>query len=125
MDASEPTVADVAAAILDGTSVDWRKVQSIANETEHQLLEQLRVLATLADFHRDHSGDDHSVRRPQTWGHINVLEPIGSGAFGDVYRAWDTRLDREVALKLLRQREHQATDQPRRSIQEGRLLARI
>ena len=36
MDASEPTVADLAAAILDGTSVDWRKVQSIANETEDE-----------------------------------------------------------------------------------------
>ena len=121
---SEPTVTDLAGAILDGTPVDWPTAQS-TNEIERSLLEQLRVLATVVDFHRDQSAGGEPVRRPQTWGHIRVLEPIGSGAFGDVYRAWDTRLDREIALKLLPAQSDSGDARASSIMQEGRLLARV
>ncbi|HEY3823930.1 MAG TPA: tetratricopeptide repeat protein [Bryobacteraceae bacterium] len=36
-----------------------------------------------------------------TWGPFRLIEKVGQGSFGQVYRAFDTKLEREVALKLL------------------------
>lgn len=55
-------------------------------------------------------------------GRFRVRAPIGSGAFGDVYRAFDPLLEREVALKLVAMR----SDEPReRMLNEARALARV
>ena len=34
-------------------------------------------------------------------GPYEILSPIGAGAMGEVYRARDTRLGREVAIKIV------------------------
>ncbi len=56
------------------------------------------------------------------WGMLEVHERIGGGSFGDVYRARDTRLDRDVALKVL---NRDASDPRAEVVREARLLARI
>jgi hypothetical protein len=40
--------------------------------------------------------------QPRRWGHLDILERIGEGAYGEVFLAWDPKLSRQVALKLLR-----------------------
>src|SRR2546421_12792646 len=37
----------------------------------------------------------------ETLGHYKILDRIGAGGMGDVYRARDTRLGRTVAIKVL------------------------
>ena len=56
------------------------------------------------------------------WGHLEILERAGGGAFGEVFRARDTRLDRVVALKLLTQEASGSADE---RLREARLLARV
>jgi serine/threonine-protein kinase len=56
------------------------------------------------------------------WGHIEIVERVGRGAFGVVYRGRDLRLDRIVALKLL---DREAPKQSDEVVREARLLARV
>ncbi len=54
----------------------------------------------------------------QTLSYYEILDSLGVGAMGEVYRAKDTRLDREVAIKVLP--EHFATTRSDCSASSGR-----
>src|SRR5262245_5882867 len=53
-------------------------------------------------------------------GHYQILSLLGAGGMGEVYRARDTRLSREVALKVLPTAFANDTDRLRRFEQEAR-----
>jgi serine/threonine protein kinase len=57
--------------------------------------------------------------------HYRVLEKIGSGAMGDVFRARDERLGRDVALKLIRPASSNNPDHLRRFELEARAAAAL
>jgi tetratricopeptide (TPR) repeat protein len=59
------------------------------------------------------------------WGPFQLLQRIGKGAFGEVYRAWDPLLEREVALKLLLPRDLNAEEQFAEIVAEARAIARV
>lgn len=58
-------------------------------------------------------------------GAFEVIEPIGSGGMGDVYRARDTRLDRAVALKVLPAGISGSAEYRLRLEREAKIIARI
>jgi eukaryotic-like serine/threonine-protein kinase len=58
-------------------------------------------------------------------GPYEVLAPIGAGGMGEVYRARDSRLGREVALKILPVAFASDPDRVRRFEQEGRAAAAL
>ncbi|HZQ67628.1 MAG TPA: protein kinase [Terriglobales bacterium] len=58
-------------------------------------------------------------------GHYRVFELIGSGGMGEVYRATDDRLGRNVALKLLKPSFAHDSDRLRRFEQEARAAAAL
>jgi serine/threonine protein kinase/tetratricopeptide (TPR) repeat protein len=58
-------------------------------------------------------------------GHYQILTPVGAGAMGEVYRAHDPRLDREVALKVLPDAVATDADRLARFEREAKALARI
>ena len=121
---------NVAAAVADGSPVDWDAALD-SSATERELLRSLRLLSTISAVYQqaEESGprlDDGSTSALWRWGNLEITDWIGSGTFGDVFRARDTRLDREVALKLRRTPPESALDggEPE-LVQEGRLLARV
>ena len=122
-------------AIADGSPVDW---PSVAAPLARQLQQLERLIqghdavrsaaptarpheTLLTEARRKNRGGSEALR--VEWGPLIVFEKIGRGSFGDVYRAWDPRLDREVALKLIPEEMCPAETSP--VIEEGRLLARV
>ncbi|MGD0267993.1 MAG: protein kinase [Candidatus Sulfotelmatobacter sp.] len=61
----------------------------------------------------------------QVIGHYRVIEKIGSGAMGEVFRARDERLGRDVALKLIRPASSENPDHLRRFELEARAAAAL
>jgi serine/threonine-protein kinase len=58
-------------------------------------------------------------------GPYEILAPIGAGGMGEVYRAKDTRLGREVAVKVLPEEFFEGEERRQRFEREAKLLASL
>ena len=61
----------------------------------------------------------------ETIAHYRIMEPLGTGGMGSVYKAYDKNLHRVVALKLLRPEYVSEQDRRRRFLQEARAASAL
>ena len=131
-------LVEAAASVADGAPVDWVNAESGADADHRRLVRHLRLVESIASLHRsipvqepaDPFAPDKRDRALDAgpsgphWGRLTLLDRIGQGTSCEVYRAWDTALHREVALKLLHD-EGDHAEAHGRLLDEARRLARI
>ena len=135
---SEAVLDDAIEQIADGLTVDWTAVDRGTPGRAGDWAKSLRVLNDIVKLHRDAAADyDQTTMSttavatgaspnqvPDTWGKYRLTIKVGEGSYGSVYRAWDSELERDVAIKILHRRVGD-TKLRERLLQEGRALAKI
>jgi hypothetical protein len=127
--ADEPWLVSLAAAVSAGEAVDWAAARARASGDEAPIVDELHRLSQIVRSRAAEGGDNGERSNGsegawpavRAWRTLLVLEPLASGLSGDVHRAWDTQLDREVAVKFL----HPLADGTAPSLREARALARV
>ncbi|HEV3206733.1 MAG TPA: protein kinase [Terriglobales bacterium] len=61
----------------------------------------------------------------RTISHYEILEKLGEGGMGVVHKAFDTHLDRVVAVKVLPAEKVADTDRKRRFVQEAKAASAL
>ena len=121
----DPEVLELASAISSGVPVEWQDVlEKMGADGGAAVVDDLRLIEAIAQFHRGSAPQSPPVASSERWGHFLLLEPIGAGSFATVYRARDTKLDCEVAVKLLRPPSGVLLDEAK-VLGEARRLARV
>ena len=135
---ADPRLTDLAARIADGTPIDWDGLPLEMPGVPQDVAAGARLVQRLAQVHASLPSEDSFSASlfppligsltdtgvaldPITWGPLTIQERLGQGTFGEVYRALDRRLNRAVALKLLRHKDRRESA----VIDEGHRLACI
>lgn len=128
---------EIAGAVADGDPVDWEA--AAPDPRDSGAFERLHLLESVAAAYRAARetagaeeglvpGSGPEATQPVvlfTWGHLQVLQKLGEGSFGEVYRAFDPVLERDVALKLRRAEQPEGVVGRRAILDEARRLARV
>lgn len=127
MTTPRPATSAVVQAIADERPVDWLPAERALGQDSAELA-GLRLLDDVARAFRHNA--DAAAATPCgpvlfRWGPLDVREAIGDGLTGEVFRAWDPLLQRDVALKLRAQRDPLSDPGNGQVLAEARLLAQI
>jgi eukaryotic-like serine/threonine-protein kinase len=145
MTRSRRAVLDLLASVADGHPPDWDGLETGSVAADPRALRVLRTIAGVAEVHRTlddvddrrsahgvpASADNPKRQQPaepsssRSWGPLLLNEKLGSGSSSDVYRARDTHLDCDVALKLFKPQADGGHQRTRRRLREARMLARV
>jgi len=114
--ADDPLLS-VAGKISNGVPVDWKELQDqIATPDQAAVAEELRSLERYARVNE---------QVPVSWGRFQIIEQIGVGTFGVVYRAIEPTLQIEVALKITRPRHPELAGEQEKALEEARRLVKV
>jgi serine/threonine-protein kinase len=114
--ADDPLLS-VAGKISSGEPVNWKELQDqIATPDQAAVAEELRSLERYARVNE---------QVPVSWGRFQIIEQIGVGTFGVVYRAIEPTLQIEVALKITRPRHPELAGEQEKALEEARRLVKV
>jgi len=136
----------IAEAVSDGRAVDW-ETERKAGRASPRVIAGLRMIEQIAAAQRRYQADaalaeTRPVAKPvdsakvdvvapgapgvnRSWGPLVLIEKLGEGSFGEVYRAHDPVLQTDVALKLLKPSDETDARAESRFLTEARTLARV
>src|SRR5688572_5194826 len=131
---------NAAREIADGSPVDWHGMTESHADLRGSL-EKLRVIEAVAAVHRTPLPEERPFERtgppresppsangrprtPRSWGRLQVGALLGVGSSGEVYRAHDPVLKKDVALKLVHS-SRGGNGSSEKFLQEARRLARV
>ena len=120
----------------------WKQIETLFHAAlERDRRERFRFLdaacgddttmrAEVESLLEQHSVEDYldgppTVKPGTNLGHYRILSPLGKGGMGEVWRARDTKLGREVAIKTLPPEFAEDADRLARFEREAKLLASL
>ena len=128
---------EIAARIADQPGEEWSSIEKMIDPAEDPLVvEALRDVFEMSrpagrqedtPSGRAPALESSPPRPPEMWGNLKLIEILGEGSQGTVYRALDTNLEREVALKLTHENHvwMSSGTGSQRGFREARLLAKV
>lgn len=125
--ASRFATQPIAEAIADERPVDWSPAER-ALGPQAKALASLRLIEDVARAFRASAVQPPPVEPGEVlfhWGSLAVLERLGEGMTGEVFRAFDPSLHRQVALKLRASRDPASDPANAQLLGEARRLAQI
>lgn len=122
MEARSDALRDLAGRIADGDRIDWSDARALSGLSPEQAAAAHRLDLLRSGLRRARRAP--AIEAPLASGYERI-ERLGRGGFGEVHRALDRALGREVALKVLREDVPLTAAARRRFVEEARLLASI